>query len=67
MEFFFFYLICFRSQVIQDMEKLRQIITSPSSLKLFIAADAAKLQQDAHSLISQKLLPANVPMVSHAR
>ena len=44
-------------KVIDDMEKMRQIITNPRSLQLFIAVDAAKLQQDAYTLIHERFLP----------
>jgi len=44
-------------QVIDDMEKMRQIITNPRSIQLFIAVDATKLQQDAYTLIHEKFLP----------
>ena len=49
-------------KVIDDMEKMRQIITNPRSLQLFIAVDAAKLRQDAYTLIHEKFLPKEKKM-----
>ena len=51
------YLLIFK--VIEDMEKMRQIITDPRSLQLFVAVDAKKLQQNAYSLLRENFLPVD--------
>ena len=49
--------ILFLQKVIDDLEKLRSILAHPSSLQLFMAADADKLQPNALKIVTEKLLP----------
>eukprot|EP00112_Aurelia_sp_Birch-Aquarium-sp1_P017903 Seg42.13_Seg42.8 transcript_id=Seg42.13_Seg42.8/GoldUCD/mRNA.D3Y31 product="putative protein C05D11.1" protein_id=Seg42.13_Seg42.8/GoldUCD/D3Y31 len=49
-------------KVVDDMEKLRSILTNPASLQLFMAVDSEKLQPDANAIICEKFLPKEVKM-----
>ena len=49
-----------KSKVINDLEKLRELITNPESIQFFMAVDGQKLQPDAHAVISEKFLPEEI-------
>lgn len=55
--------LVFLSQVIENVEKLRSVLTQPSNLRVHVAADVKRLPANPHTLWKTHLLPNSLATI----